>query len=91
MEMTWANLIDLKENKDGKPIPTEINVGRFFTTSFFFTYAGINMPHIYVKHAYDEEITNVPKYNALPEGLLWIRHIDAPAVLVKEKDLYNDK
>lgn len=34
--------VDLKENKDGVPCPTEINAERFFTTSYFFTKAGIN-------------------------------------------------
>ena len=76
--------VDLKEDKNGVPIPTEINAGRFFTTSYFFTKAGINMPYYYVKLAYKEKIPNLPKYNALPEGLYWIRHIDAPAILVRE-------
>lgn len=78
--------VDLKENKDGVPCPTEINAGRFFTTSYFFTKAGINMPYYYVKLAYHEPIPNLPKYNAVPAGLYWIRHIDAPAVLKKEGD-----
>ncbi|MFH1836063.1 MAG: hypothetical protein ABH851_07745, partial [Methanobacteriota archaeon] len=76
--------VDLRENSKEEPIPTEINVGRFFTTSYFFTKAGINMPYYYIKLAYGEEIPKLPKYNALEEGLYWIRHIDAPAVLVKE-------
>jgi len=73
--------VDLRENKDGVPCPTEINAGRFFTTSFFFTRAGVNMPYYYVKLAYGEELPRLPRYNALPEGLYWIRHIDAPAIL----------
>ena len=47
--------VDLKENKNGVPVPTEINCGRFFTTSYFFAYAGqmfkiprANMPYMYV-------------------------------------------
>ena len=76
--------VDLREDKDGVPNPTEINAGRFFTTSFFFTRAGINMPYYYVKLAYKERIPKLPKYNALPKGLYWIRHIDAPAVLREE-------
>ncbi len=78
--------IDLKENSDGVPCPTEINAGRFFTTSYFFTKAGINMPYYYVKLAFNEPIPNLAKYNAIPEGLYWIRHIDAPAVLKREGD-----
>lgn len=76
--------VDLKENKEGVPCPTEINAGRFFTTSYFFTKAGINMPYYYVKLAYDEPIPVLPKYNAVPKGRYWIRHIDAPAVLKRE-------
>jgi len=31
----------------------------------------------------------LPKFNALPEGLYWIRHIDGSAVLVKEGEWQN--
>ena len=78
--------VDLRESSNGVPYPTEINAGRFFTTSYFFTKAGNNMPHIYVKMAFDEDIPPMSKYNSLPAGLYWIRHIDAPAVLRKDGD-----
>lgn len=81
--------VDLKEDNQGKIRPTEINAGRFFTTSYFFTKAGINMPYYYIKLAFDEEIPKLPKFNALPEGLYWIRHIDGSAVLVKEGEWQN--
>ena len=83
--------VDMKEDPEGIFRPTEINVGRFFTTSYFFTKAGINMPYYYVKLAYNEEIPKFPKYNILPEGLYWIRHIDSPAVLVKEGEWSHTK
>jgi carbamoyl-phosphate synthase large subunit len=83
--------VDLKENKKGVPCVTEINAGRMFTTSFFFSYASkilrkdyyVNIPYLYVKLAFKEGVPNVPKYNALPENIYWIRHIDAPAKLVE--------
>jgi len=83
--------VDLKENDEGTPCATEINAGRMFTTSFFFSYASktlynnysANIPYLYVKLAYRENIPNIPKYNVLPEGLYWIRHMDAPARLVR--------
>jgi len=85
--------VDLKENSEGIPCVTEINAGRMFTTSFFFSYASktvlqdysANIPYLYVKLAYKETIPKLPKYNILPEGLYWIRHIDAPAKLVKNE------
>ena len=84
--------VDLKEDKEGIPHVTEINAGRMFTTSFFFSYASkvlyedyrANFPYLYLKVAYKEKIPKIPKFNVLPEGLYWIRHIDAPARLVKD-------
>jgi len=83
--------VDLKENNKGIPCATEINAGRMFTTSFFFSYASkkllksyhANFPYLCVKLGYREHIPNIPKYNILPQDLYWIRHIDAPARLVK--------
>jgi carbamoyl-phosphate synthase large subunit len=85
--------VDLKENKKGVPCVTEINAGRMFTTSFFFSYASkllrqdfsANIPYLYVKLAYKEKLPKIPKYNILPKDLYWIRHLDAPARLVKNQ------
>jgi carbamoylphosphate synthase large subunit len=85
--------VDLKENDEGVPCPTEINAGRMFTTSFFFSYASktllknynANFPYLYVRLGYKEHIPHIPQYNILPEGLWWIRHIDAPARLLKTR------
>ncbi len=83
--------VDLKENRQGVPCVTEINPGRMFTTSFFFSYASkvlrkdycANIPYLYTKLAYKESIPEMPKYNILPADVYWIRHMDAPARLVK--------
>lgn len=72
--------VDLKEDKYGVPHITEINVGRFFTTSLFFTKAGSNMPYYYIKLAFGEEL-DLPKVNAVEKDLLWIRQIDFKPVL----------
>ncbi len=84
--------VDLKENAEGVPCVTEINPGRMFTTSFFFSYAskvlrkdyGVNIPYLCVKLAYKESIPEMPKYDLLPADVYWIRHMDAPAKLVKD-------
>lgn len=78
--------VDLKEDPKGIPCPTEINAGRFFTTNFFYPKAGLNIPYYYVKLAYKEEIPKLQKYNALPEGLYWIRHMDAGPILLKKEE-----
>ncbi len=84
--------VDLKENTKGIPCVTEINPGRMFTTSFFFSYASkiirgdynINIPYLYTKLAYKETIPDLQKYDVLPKDVYWIRHMDAPARLVKD-------
>jgi hypothetical protein len=77
--------VDLTEDKEGVPCPTEINIGRFFTTHQFFTEAGLNMPEIYVRLAFDEAV-HLPRklINPLPEGLCWIRSIDCKPVLIHD-------
>jgi carbamoyl-phosphate synthase large subunit len=84
--------VDLKENSKGVPCVTEINPGRMFTTSFFFSYASkvffsdyrINIPYLYTKLAYKEDLPKLEKYNPLPADVYWIRHMDAPGCLVKD-------
>jgi hypothetical protein len=43
-----------------------------------------------VKLAYDEEIPKIPEYDVLPENIYWIRHIDAPAKLVKDGKILGE-
>ncbi len=92
---TGVFCVDIKFDNHGNPMPTEINVGRFFTTSYFFSHAGMklkreyaNMPWLLVKIAFDEKLPErIPKYNALPAGLHWIRHLDCGQFLVPEDEL----
>jgi carbamoyl-phosphate synthase large subunit len=68
--------IDMKENKYGMPLVTEINAGRFFTTSNFFSHYGANMPDTYIKLGFGESVGELPKYNAIPKDIVWVRGID---------------
>lgn len=76
--------VDLKENEDGVPSVTEINIGRFFTTSDFFTTLGCNMPEMYLKLAFDDVIMPVDRYNAVPSDVFWVRGVDRQPTMVKE-------
>lgn len=91
-KFTGIASVDLKGNTAGVPCVTEINPGRMFTTSYFFSYASkilrkdyfANIPYLAVKLGYKETIPEIPKYNCLPADVYWIRHMDAPAHLVKD-------
>ena len=66
--------VDLTYDRAGVPNPTEINVGRFFTTHQFFTALGVNLPYAYLKLAFGEPPPTFPRRrNPAPEGMVWIR------------------
>lgn len=88
--------VDCTYDFEGVPNPTEINIGRFFTTIDFFTKLGLNMPYIYIKTAFKESVAeyandvwiNYPKkINPLPEKFYWIRGIDSIPRLVAESHI----
>jgi carbamoyl-phosphate synthase large subunit len=74
--------VDLRCDAAGTPRPTEINCGRFFTTSYHTAAMGVNFPDIYVRLAMGEPPPRVPQYNTLPDGLSWMRHIDCPGIVL---------
>ena len=77
--------VDLKENSRGIPCVTEINIGRFFTTSDFFSRAGLNMPAMYLELGLGRNVESVPKFDALPAGLYWVRGVDTEPKLLREE------
>ena len=82
--------VDLTCDQRGIPNPTEINIGRFFTTHLFFTRAGLNMPYILVKLAFDEPLPYVPRrLNPLTPGLAWVRGMDTEPVLTTMREIEN--
>jgi carbamoyl-phosphate synthase large subunit len=79
--------VDMAYDFNGIPNPTEINISRFFTTVLFFTEAGLNMPEIFKDLALYNTYPNLEKnINPLPDGLLWLRGMDAKPLLVKNDD-----
>jgi hypothetical protein len=83
-QATGVFCVDLKEDEDGRPLVTEINAGRFFTTSNFIAEAGANMPYQYVRLVYGEDVNGLPPHDAVEEGLYWVRMIDMGYKLVRE-------
>jgi carbamoyl-phosphate synthase large subunit len=83
-QATGVFCVDIKENREGVPCITEINAGRFFTTSNFFAALGCNMPDHYVRIAMGMKPPSSPPYDALPEGHYWLRSVDRPPVAVRE-------
>jgi carbamoyl-phosphate synthase large subunit len=83
-EATGVFCVDLKEDESGRPLVTEINAGRFFTTSNFLAEAGANMPYTYVQLALGESVDGLPRFDAVEPDLYWVRMIDMGFKLVRE-------
>jgi len=81
-----AYCVDIKESADGSPRITEINAGRFFTTSNFFAAAGLNMPEMLMRCAMGERLESLGTSPLAPD-LYWIRMVDMGYVLVPGEKL----
>lgn len=73
--------VDIKESADGQPKVTEVNAGRFFTTSNFFAAAGLNMPDMLVRCALGDHPPRLAS-SPLDPDLHWIRMVDMGYALV---------
>lgn len=80
--------VDMTYDRNGIPNPTEINVSRFFTTIQFFAEAGLNMPRILKDIVLYDKFPDLKKpVNPLPDGLLWLRALDAPPILTTQREM----
>jgi len=86
--LTGPAFVDFKEDASGRPLVTEINVGRFGTTHHFYTVAGANFPGLVLRLALGERLPDwVRPFDVLPPDLYWIRTLDAGPVLVRGDEL----
>lgn len=77
--------VDFTYDADGVPNPTEINIGRFFTTHQFFSEAGVNFPDIFVKRSLGLDVVLPDRIlNPLDDGLAWVRGLDSRPVLTTQ-------
>jgi carbamoyl-phosphate synthase large subunit len=87
-KLTGVSFLDFKCDANGQPRITEMNAGRFGTTHHFYSVAGLNLPLMYVQLALTGSVTPAPTlHDPLPEGLTWIRTLDAGPVLLTREEL----
>jgi carbamoyl-phosphate synthase large subunit len=77
--------VDMKRNKKQEIIPLEINYGRFFTTSDFFSRVGVNTPYEYIRSCYEDNIEK--KINSIKTEYFWLRGLDKEPTLISGKNL----
>lgn len=74
--------VDLKSDQEGRIMPTEVNYGRFFTTSDFFARLDVNTPLAYVENHLLGARTK--RIETIRDEWYWIRGLD------KEPYLFNN-
>ena len=79
--------VDFTYDRHDVPNPTEINIGKFFTTHHFITRAGCNMPEIMVQLAFGEYRGPYDVINPCKEDLYWVRGVDVRPVMLSENEI----
>ena len=77
-----AYAVDLREDREGRPTPTEINAGRWPTTTPLYAEIGPNLPDLAVRLAVGGTVDPLGD-NIYPDGVRLFRHIDCPATFTR--------
>jgi hypothetical protein len=81
--------VDLREDREGVPRPTEINAGRWATTSPLYHELGPNLPALHARLAAGEKL--MPWGDDIyPDGTQLLRHIDCGHVWRSKQDSEPD-
>jgi len=84
--------VDFKENDKGKLNITEINPGRFLSSSLHLFYkTGFLLPYYYVLLAFDKELPPFNPMNPIKENTMLVRQVDAEPQLISKESInsYN--
>ncbi len=79
--------VDFTYDKEGYPNPTEINIGKFFTTHHFITRAGCNMPEKLVDLAFGEYKGEYNLIDPCKENICWVRGMDVVPVMLEANEI----
>lgn len=78
--------VDFTYDVHGTPNPTEINIGKFFTTHMFLSTVGANMPAQVFDLVFEEE-KPAKLIDLCPDNMFWVRGIDVEPKLVSKDEI----
>jgi hypothetical protein len=82
--------VDLREDTTGVPRPTEINAGRWPTTSPLYHELGVNLPDLHAR-LHNGEPVELLGHDIYPAGIHLLRHIDCGHVFATADQLHGTK
>ncbi|MFC2175118.1 hypothetical protein ACFLQ2_04625 [archaeon] len=81
---------DLKENINGDPCMTEINIGRFFMITNIFDLTGkYNTAEMHLRSAFGDPLPEMDPYGDIDESVYMIRDLDTEPTIVTKEQLEN--
>ena len=78
--------VDMRYNVENEPVVTEVNYGRYFTTSDFFAEYGMNTPVAELLYIVDG-ILPEKKIASIEPDIYWVRGLDMEPVTFKGSEL----
>jgi carbamoylphosphate synthase large subunit len=79
--------VDLKEDKDGKPMVTEVNL-RFVAFTQCYAAGGANLPEDYIRLLYkDQSFDRTFKLYEFEPDMIFLRDVDEQPIIMKESQL----
>lgn len=74
--------VDIRYNSDNQPVMTEINYGRYYTTSNFFANIEVNTPYEEYLYVISGKIP-IKRIDQVKDEMYWIRGLDYEPVLME--------
>jgi predicted ATP-grasp superfamily ATP-dependent carboligase len=79
--------VDFAYDGQGIPNPTEIQASRFYSSIYFLSKAGLNLPDKYVELGVTGHTLERGVVSPLPNDLLWLKAVDCSPILTSVNDL----
>jgi carbamoyl-phosphate synthase large subunit len=73
--------VDMRCDDEGVPRPTEINAGRYATTSSLWSHSGPNLVAAQIRLATGDDPGDLPRRNLYHDGRELLRHVDMDSVV----------
>lgn len=78
--------VDFTYNRQGAPLPTEVQPARFYSSIHFLARLNVNFPDIYCRLALGEKICDDPVVNPIRRHHYWVKSVDVlPKLLTSDE------
>ncbi|MER5319538.1 hypothetical protein [Streptosporangium roseum] len=82
--------VDFTFDREGNPLPTEVQPARFYSSIFFLARVGVNFPDLYCRLALNElDKPLKPSVNPIRDRRYWVKAVDRLPQLLSAEDFHR--